>query len=104
MDEIADDIQQFREGSSEGISKLAGPTTKISNRLDESKENLAQLDSRLIELQNRVNQIKSQITFYVNTIVFLITLVFGWGIYALVMLVLRDVAYLKTSTPTSEPA
>lgn len=95
VDELKTDIREFREGASTNVSKISAATSKISDRVATSQENLAQTDSRLEALQNRAGQLKARVSFYVTTVVVVITLLFGWVIYAMIMLIRQALANLR---------
>ena len=59
IDELAADIQDFREGAATDISKLSTATSNISDRLETPQENVAQINSRLEALQTAVNRLKA---------------------------------------------
>jgi len=95
VDDLKTDIQEFREGASTNISKISTATSNISDKLETSQENLAQTDSRLEALQDRAGQLKARVSFYVTTVAVLITLLFGWIIYAMIMLIRQALATLR---------
>ena len=93
--ELKNDVRQFRETSAAEISKISTTAENVGNRLTTSRENLAQLDTRLEVLQTDTTQLKQTIPIYVNTLVVLMTLILAWVIYAMGVLIQRALAQLR---------
>jgi hypothetical protein len=88
-------VRQFREESAAEISKISSAAVNVGNRLETSRENLAQIDGRLETLQTAADQLQQRIALYLTIIAVVFTLMFAWVIYAMVVLIQRALAQLQ---------
>lgn len=94
VNEIAAELQQFREGTAGKIETVALAAGRIDTRLTTTQENLAAVDDELEAMQARTEVLKQQIRTWTAIAAVLLTLILAWIAYALVMLIMRDWAAL----------
>ncbi len=94
--ELRTNLQQVRERASTGVSRVSASASALTQRLKTVQENLGRIDSRLATLQDKANQLKQTIPPLITTSAVVISLVLGWIIYALVILIKRAWSDLRS--------
>jgi hypothetical protein len=93
--DLRNNVREFREESAAEISKITASVESVGNRVATSRENLAEIDGRLEALQNDAANLAQNVAMYITVAVIVITLVFAWVIYAMVVLIQRALAQLR---------
>jgi hypothetical protein len=89
VEQIANDVRQFREDAAADISKVSNVAVGIDNELSAAQDDLAALDERLAEMQSNAEGLKRRVRFWLTLAAVLLTLLFAWVIYTLVVHILR---------------
>jgi chromosome segregation ATPase len=106
VDEVANAITAFRAGASEKISLVTQAADQLTGRLTESRNNLAELDSRLANVQDRLAQLKQIAVVVLFLISLLSSLFLAWVIYTQVEVIRLYALRWRASgvAPEVEPA
>ncbi len=94
-------IQEFRQGAAGGILNVSDAAADLDARLAEKQDDLAALDNQLEALQEAANQLKQTIATAMTVAAIVLTLLFAWIIYALVVLILNAWYDLRAVPSTS---
>jgi uncharacterized phage infection (PIP) family protein YhgE len=93
--EMAVGVQQVQAGMADKISTVSTTASKISGRLETTRENLQPVDSRLETLHTAAGQLKAQAQTYITLVAVGLTLFWAWIIYAMVSLIRGGLAGLR---------
>lgn len=96
VNDLEADIRRFREDTSGEISQLSATAAAVNDRLGVTQQNLAQLDTRLAALEAGANQLKQRISTLVTIVAVVNTALFGWTIYAMVVVIRQAWSELRT--------
>lgn len=96
VDQLATDIQEFRDGAASEVSKISTAAGQVNGRLEKTSQNLSGLDSELADLQTRADDFKSSFRTMVTIAAVVLTLILLWVIYAMVILIMKYWAELQT--------
>jgi hypothetical protein len=108
LDEVTSAITAFRAGASEQIGKVKLAADQFTNRLGESRSNLAELDTRLANIQELLVQLKQIAVVALFMSALFGTLFLAWvsytqieviRVYALRWKATRVVALAETTSP-----
>jgi hypothetical protein len=108
LDEVTSAITAFRAGASEQIGKVKLAADQFTNRLGESRSNLAELDTRLANIQELLVQLKQIAVVALFMLALFGTLFLAWvsytqieviRVYALRWKATRVVALAETTSP-----
>ena len=89
VDQLAADIQEFRDGAASGVSKISAAAGKVIGRLETTSQNLSELDSSLADLQTRANDWQGRFRTMATILAVVVTLVLIWVIFAMVSLIMK---------------
>ncbi|UCD98401.1 MAG: hypothetical protein JSV42_15825 [Chloroflexota bacterium] len=87
IQDITQEIQDFRDGLSENIGKVAALLDDITAKLVEVRQNLAQIGNNLKALQDLVARWRSMIPLLFTSLSIIVTLLFAWLIYTQVEII-----------------
>jgi chromosome segregation ATPase len=87
VDELKGNVRQFREGAAGEINKVSAAASDVDSRLGEAQDDLAAIDGQLGELQARIVTLKQRLATLLTIVALVLTLLFGWIVYALVRLI-----------------
>jgi archaellum component FlaC len=93
--DLKNNVREFREESAAEISKISTAAENVGNRVAISRENLAEIDGRLEALQNGATNLAQSLAIYITVAIVIVTLMFAWVIYAMVVLIQRALAQLR---------
>ena len=68
-------------------SLLSAAASDVDSRLGEAQDDLAAIDGQLGELQARIVTLKQRLATLLTVVALVLTLLFGWIVYALVRLI-----------------
>jgi uncharacterized phage infection (PIP) family protein YhgE len=95
VDQLAADIQEYRDGVATGVSKISEGASKVNGRLETTSQNLSDLDSNLADLQTRANDWQGRFRTIATIIAVVVTLFLIWVIFAMVNLIMKYWAELQ---------
>jgi uncharacterized phage infection (PIP) family protein YhgE len=95
VDQLAADIQDYRDGAASGVSKISEAAGKVNDRLETTNQNLSDLDSNLADLQTRANDWQGRFRTMATIIALVVTLFLIWIIFAMVNLIMKYWAELQ---------
>lgn len=95
VDQLAADIQEFRDDASLGVSKISTAAGNVNGRLETTSQNLSDLDSNLADLQTRADDWQSRFRTLATILAVVVTLMLIWAIYAMVILIMKFWAELQ---------
>lgn len=87
IDKLVADIQEFREGVASKVSEAATVAGEVNQRLEQASQDLSDLDSDLETLQTRSAEWKSAFAMITAVIALLLTFIFVWTIYGMVVVI-----------------
>ncbi len=96
VDQLADDIQDFRDGAASEVSKISAAAGEVNDRLEITSQNLSNLDNELDDLQTRANEWKDRFRTITMIAALVLTFIFVWTIYAMVVLIKKYWAELQS--------
>ncbi len=94
VDQLAADIQAFRDDAAGSVDKISGAAGEVASELGNIQDELATIDSNLNDLQTRTGELKSSIRFWTFFIALGLSLLLAWVIYGMVMLIRQKWAEL----------
>ena len=100
-EQLQSNIPQFREGAASSISTLSTTAASVDERLVTAQNDLAQLDSRLEQVIADAHRLGQQVNTGITVSAVVVTLLFGWTAYAMVVLILQSWAKLRASQDQS---
>jgi len=89
VEQLAGDIQDFREGTAAKVSKISQAAGDISSRLEKTSQNLSELDGKLADLQTQAEEWKARFRIYTAASAVVVSLMLAWIIYAMVVLIMK---------------
>lgn len=89
VNQLATDIQQFRDGVAGKIDTVSTAAGTVNTRLGVTQDNLATLDSELDHVQVRVLELISTFRTAVTILAIVAILVQIWIVYALVVVIMK---------------
>lgn len=95
VDQLAKDIQEFRDGAASEVGKISAAAGEVNARLDETNANLNGLDGELASLQTRAGDFKGRFRTMATIAAIVVSLTLIWVIYAMVILIMKYWAELK---------
>jgi len=95
VDQLAKDIQEFRDGAASKIGKISGAAGEVNGRLETTSQNLTELDNELADLQTRANDFKDSFRTMMTIAAIVVTLILIWVIYAMVIVIMKYWAELQ---------
>ncbi len=87
--QVTQGIQDFRDGVSQEIGRVATLLDEINGRLNTAQESLARMDSILLALQDAAARVREAVPLVFTLVSIFATLFLGWVIYTQVE-VIRD--------------
>jgi hypothetical protein len=87
IDQLAADIQAFREGAATEIATVSAAATEVDDWLETIQQGLGEIDGELSSIQERANQITGRLRLWATVIAVLLSLILAWVSYALVTLI-----------------
>ena len=81
VDEATNAITAFRAGASEKISIVTQAADQLTSRLAESRTNLSELDTRLVNVQDKLAQLQQIVVVVLFLISLLASLFLAWVVY-----------------------
>ena len=100
-EQLQSNIPQFRDGAASSISTLSTTAASVDERLVTAQNDLAQLDSRLEQVIADAHRLGQQVNTGITVSAVVVTLLFGWTAYAMVVLILQSWAKLRASQDQS---
>ena len=95
VDQLASDIQDFRDGAATEVSKISGAAGRVNDRLKTSEDNLAKLESELSDIQVAAENFKGRFSTMITILTIVITLILIWVVYGMVILIRKYLDDLK---------
>jgi methyl-accepting chemotaxis protein len=95
VDQLAADIQEFRDGAASGVSEISAAVGEVNNRLERTNQNLSELDSYLADVQTQANYWNDRFRTITTISSIVVTLILFWIIYAMVNLIMKYWAELR---------
>jgi prefoldin subunit 5 len=95
VDQLAADIQEFRDGVASGVGQISSAVGEVNDRLESTSQNLSDLDNNLAEVQNRAIDWQSRFRTISTFAAIVVTLLLIWIIYAMVIQIQNYWAELK---------
>lgn len=89
VDQLATDIQDFRDGVSSEISRVSTAAGTVKDRVQVTEDNLAELESDFSTMQTTAQDFKGRFSTRVTILAVIITLFLVWVIYGMVIII-RD--------------
>jgi X-X-X-Leu-X-X-Gly heptad repeat protein len=89
VDQLAADIQDFRESASAEVIRVSTAVGTVKDRVQETDDNLATLESDFSTMQTNAQEFKSRFSTRVTVLAVVITLFLLWVIYGMVIII-RD--------------
>lgn len=87
VDQLATDIQDFRDGAASEVSKISGAAGEVSSRLETSENKLAALEGEMSDLQTAAEDFKGRFSTMITILTIVITLLLIWVVYAMVIVI-----------------
>jgi methyl-accepting chemotaxis protein len=87
VDQLAADIQEFRDGAASGVSEISAAVGEVNDRLEKTSQNLSDLDRNLADVQTQANDWQSRFQTIATFATVVVSLIFIWVIYAMVILI-----------------
>ena len=94
-EQLASDIQAFREGTAEKIDAVSEGIGDVHDRIAGIQDQLDAIDQNLDGWQTRTVELKSQIRTWTLIAALVVTLILLWVIYAMVILIRTDWSDLR---------
>lgn len=104
VDQLATDIQAFRDGSAETIGTVAQAANQVNTRLGTTENNLTALDAELANVQTRAMALIDLFRLVATITALVTTLILAWLIYALIILMRRYWGEWQSRTTSGKPA
>ena len=95
VDQLASDIQEFRDGAASEVNEISAAIGEVYDRLDEANQNLSELDSYLADVQLRANEWQNRFQTITAIAAIVVSFIFTWIIYAMVILIIKYWSELK---------
>jgi X-X-X-Leu-X-X-Gly heptad repeat protein len=89
VNQLATDIQQFRDGAAGKIDTVSSAAGTVNTRLGTTQDNLATLDSELDLVQTRALELIDTFRTVATILAIVAILMQAWIIYALVVLIMK---------------
>ena len=89
VDQLAADIQEFRDGAASAVSKVSAAAGEVNDRLKQTSLDLSNLDSELAEMQTRASNWKIRFRTITAVTALVLTVIFIWSIYGMVVLIIK---------------
>jgi hypothetical protein len=96
VDQMAADIQDFREGAASEVSKISTAAAKVNDRLEITNQNLSGVEGDLADLQTRAKEWKDRFRMITIIAALVLTFMFIWTMYAMIILIKKYLAELQT--------
>ncbi len=87
VDQLATDIQDFRDGAASEVSRISNAAGEVSSRLETSENNLVALESEMNNLQTRAEDFKGRFSTMVTILTVVVSLLLIWVVYAMVIVI-----------------
>jgi len=87
VDQLAADIQEFRDGAASEVSEISAAIGEVYDRLEMANQNLSELDSYLADVQTQANDWRGRFRTITTVAAIIVTALFFWVIYAMVILI-----------------
>jgi predicted PurR-regulated permease PerM len=95
VDQLAADIQEFRDGAASEVSEISAKVGEVNDGLEKTSQNLSDLDSNLADVQTQASEWQSRFQTITIFAALVVTLLLFWVIYAMVVLILKYWAELQ---------
>jgi len=103
VNQLVSDLTAFRSGAGERIDRIGQGTDLLSSRIDQSRERLADLDARLLAVQEELKELERTLSRIFILAAVLFTLLLAWVIYSQFELLRLHIPRWKaTGTSTRE--
>lgn len=89
VDQLAANIQEFRDGAAGGVSNISAAAGNVNGRLETTSQNLSDLDSNLADLQSRANDWQGRFRTIATVLALVLTLFLIWVIFAMVNMIMK---------------
>jgi len=96
VEQLAVDIQEFRNGAASEVSKISQAAGEVNRHLEDASQMLSDVDSELDDLRNRADEWKNRFRSITLAAAIVLSIIFIWTIYAMVMLIKQSWAELKS--------
>lgn len=96
VDQLAADIQEFRDGAASKVSEISAAVGEIYDRLERANQNLSELDIYLADVQSQAQEWQSQFRTITAIGSIFVSIIFIWIIYAQIILIMIYWKELKT--------
>ena len=97
VNQLESDITVFRSGATDRINKVGQGADLLTSRIVQSRERLADLDARLIVVQEELGELKQTLSRILILVSILITLLLAWVIYSQIELLRMYIPRWKAS-------
>lgn len=95
VEQLQSNIPQLREGAASSISTISTTAAGVDERLAGAQSELDQINSRLDNIVAEANRLGQQVNTGITVSAVVITLLFGWVAYAMVVLIRQSWAKLR---------
>jgi len=95
VDQLATDIQDFRDGAASGVSKISSAAGDVNDRLQTSQNNLSEVQVELSGLQTSAEEFKGTFKTTVTILTIVLSLLMIWVVYGMVIVILQSWKELK---------
>jgi len=97
VNQLESEITTFRSGSSDRIDRVRQGADLLTSRIDQSREQLADLDARLVVVQEELEELKQTLLRILILAAILITLLLAWVLYSQIELLRMYIPRWKAS-------
>ncbi len=97
VNQLESEITTFRSGASDRIDRVRQGADLLTSRIDQSREQLADLDARLVVVQEELEELKQTLLRILILAAILITLLLAWVLYSQIELLRMYIPRWKAS-------